>query len=230
MAYESRPPISAFEELALPVFDSLYNFARWLTLDRNDAEDLVQETYLKALRGFASFQAGTNFRAWMFKILKNSFLSSRSTLDSRMSVPMEPELDSAHSPTTFMTPEAALITNFGVEAILDAIMQLPITFREVILLRDVEGWSYREMAEILGIPAGTVMSRLARARKMVRESIDQAHSASLGSGSASSGREVLRYDAFQRTTLPQTSASVYSNLNSFARSSISAVLASPITK
>src|SRR5580693_4941866 len=67
-----------------PLFDSLYNFARWLVHNQNDAEDLVQETYLKALRSFASFQHGTNFRAWMFRILKNTFLSSRSTLERRM--------------------------------------------------------------------------------------------------------------------------------------------------
>jgi len=73
-------PLAGFEELAMPLFDPLYNFARWLVRNSNDAEDLVQETYLKALRSFASFQPGTNFRAWMFRILKNTFLSSRSTL------------------------------------------------------------------------------------------------------------------------------------------------------
>src|ERR1039458_5010049 len=69
-----------FEELAMPLFDQLYNFARWLTQDTAEAEDLVQETYAKALRGFASFQVGTNFRAWMYRILRNSFLSSRTGL------------------------------------------------------------------------------------------------------------------------------------------------------
>ena len=75
-------PVSAatFEELAMPLFDQLYNFARWLTQDTAEAEDLVQETYAKALRGFSSFQAGTNFRAWMYRILRNSFLSSRTGL------------------------------------------------------------------------------------------------------------------------------------------------------
>src|ERR1700719_1677165 len=75
---------AGFEELAMPLFDSLYNFARWLAHNSNDAEDLVQETYLKALRSFASFQFGTNFRAWMFRILKNTFLSSCSTAERRM--------------------------------------------------------------------------------------------------------------------------------------------------
>jgi RNA polymerase sigma-70 factor (ECF subfamily) len=75
-------PLAGFEELAMPLFDSLYNFSRWLPQNSNDAEDLVQETYLKALRSFASFQSGTNFRAWIFKILKNTFLSPSRELPS----------------------------------------------------------------------------------------------------------------------------------------------------
>src|SRR6266550_8280768 len=78
--------LPGFEELAMPLFDPLYNFARWLVHNQNDAEDLVQETYLKALRSFASFQQGTNFRAWIFRILKNTFLSSCSKLERRMTV------------------------------------------------------------------------------------------------------------------------------------------------
>jgi RNA polymerase sigma factor (sigma-70 family) len=80
-----------FEELAMPLFDSLYNFARWLVHKQNDAEDLVQETYLKALHSFASFQRGTTFRAWMFRILKNTFLSSCSKLERRITVAMDAE-------------------------------------------------------------------------------------------------------------------------------------------
>src|ERR1700693_3359656 len=90
----SRGDQPLFEELAMPLFASLYNFARWLVQNSNDAEDLVQETYLKALRGFASFQRGTNFRAWMFQILRNTFLSSRSKLDRRMTVALDSEADS----------------------------------------------------------------------------------------------------------------------------------------
>src|ERR1700728_1623890 len=80
---------AGFEELAMPLFDPLYNFARWLVPNQSDAQDLVQETYLKALRGFKSFHPGTNFRAWIFRILKNTFLSSRSKLDRRMTVGMD---------------------------------------------------------------------------------------------------------------------------------------------
>jgi len=88
-SHEDRP-LAGFEELAMPLFDSLYNFARWIARDSDDAEDLVQETYLKALRGFASFQPGTNFRAWIFQILRNTFLSSRTNYERRMT----DELDS----------------------------------------------------------------------------------------------------------------------------------------
>src|ERR1700681_1282169 len=86
-------PLAGFEELAMPLFDSLYNFSRWLVHNSNDAEDLVQETYLKALRSFASFQSGTNFRAWMFQIVRNTFLSSCSKLERRMTVAMDSEED-----------------------------------------------------------------------------------------------------------------------------------------
>ena len=93
-------PLAGFEELAMPLFDSLYNFSRWLAQNSNDAEDLVQETYLKALRSFASFQSGTNFRAWMFKILKNTFLSSCSNFERRMTVAMDSEEDFPALPAT----------------------------------------------------------------------------------------------------------------------------------
>jgi RNA polymerase sigma-70 factor, ECF subfamily len=81
--------LAGFEELAMPLFDSLYNFAGWLAQNQNEAEDLVQETYLKALRSFASFEPGTNFRAWIFQILKNTFLGSCTKLERRMTVAME---------------------------------------------------------------------------------------------------------------------------------------------
>ena len=160
-----------FEGLAMPLFDSLYNFARWLTHNSNDAEDLIQETYLKALRGFGSFQRGTNFRAWMFQILRNTFLSSCSKLDRRMTVAMDSEADFLDLPALSATPESQLIERSGIDAVRSAIGRLPVVFREVILLCDVEDASYREIAEILSIPMGTVMSRLARGRKALRESL-----------------------------------------------------------
>jgi RNA polymerase sigma factor (sigma-70 family) len=164
-------PLAGFEELAMPLFDSLYNFASWLAHNKSNAEDLVQETYLKALRGFASFQPGTNFRAWMFRILRNTFLGSRSTIDRRMTVEIDTEDEPPVLPATSTTPESLLIEGFQQNAVRNAIEQLPVTFREVLLLCDVEEASYREISEILSIPVGTVMSRLARARKAVRESL-----------------------------------------------------------
>jgi RNA polymerase sigma-70 factor (ECF subfamily) len=164
-------PLAGFEELAMPLFDSLYNFASWLAHNKSNAEDLVQETYLKALRSFASFQPGTNFRAWMFRILRNTFLSSRSTLGQRMTVEMDSEDDAPVLPATSATPESLLIERFQKDAVRSAIEELPVIFREVLLLCDVEDASYREISEILSIPIGTVMSRVARARKAVRESV-----------------------------------------------------------
>jgi len=163
--------LAGFEELAMPLFDSLYNFARWLVHNSNDAEDLVQESYLKALRSFASFQPGTNFRAWISQILRNTFLSSCSKLDRHMTVALDSEEDFPVLPAISSTPESQLIERSGIDAVRCAIAQLPVNFREVILLCDVEDASYLEIAEILSIPIGTVMSRLARARKAVRESL-----------------------------------------------------------
>jgi RNA polymerase sigma factor (sigma-70 family) len=164
-------PWSGFEKLAMPQFDSLYNFARWLVHNPNDAEDLVQETYLKALRSFATFQRGTNFRAWIFQILRNTFLSSCSKLERRVTVAIDLEEDFPALSAPPITPESLLIERSGNDAVRCAIEQLPVILREVILLSDVEDASYREIAEILSIPIGTVMSRLARARKTVRKTV-----------------------------------------------------------
>jgi RNA polymerase sigma factor (sigma-70 family) len=164
-------PLAGFEELAMPLFDSLYNFARWLVHNKSNAEDLVQETYLKALRSFELFQPGTNFRAWMFRILRNTFLSSRSTLGQRMTVELDSDDDAPVFPAISANPESLLIESSQENAVRSAIEQLPVNFREVLLLCDVEDASYREISEILSIPIGTVMSRLARARKAVRESV-----------------------------------------------------------
>jgi len=171
LSSQADPTLGGFEELAMPLSHSLYNFARWLARDGHDAEDLVQETYLKALRSFASFEPGTNLRLWMFKILKNTFLTSRSKNQQRMTIPLDSEVNLWAQPATFDTPESLLIGHFEIDAIRNAIEQLPVIYREVILLADVENASYREIVEILSIPIGTVMSRLARARKIVRESL-----------------------------------------------------------
>ena len=161
-------PVS-FEELAVPLFDQLYNFAHWLTRDRSEAEDLVQETYAKALRGFSSFQLGTNFRAWMYRILRNTFLTSRTGLKASMTVPLELEEDSVELPIQRETPEAMLIERSNWQLIQSAIEELPLHSREVLLLCDVEEMSYREISETLSVPVGTVMSRLSRARNTLAQ-------------------------------------------------------------
>lgn len=160
-----------FEELALPLFDSIYNFAYWLVRNRADAEDLVQEAYLKALRGFTSFQPGSNFRAWIFQILRNTFLSARAKTHRRETVTFSAEEVLPELAASTVSAESILFERSRLDAIRSAIEQLPVIFREVLLLCDVEEASYQEIAEILSIPIGTVMSRLSRARKAVRESL-----------------------------------------------------------
>jgi len=176
---QAGQPSAGFEELAMPLFDSLYNFARWLAHNSNDAEDLVQETYLKSLRRFASFQPGTNFRAWMFQILRNTFLSSCSKLERRMTVARNLEEDGPELAVDTKTPETILMNRSNSQLVQRAIDALPVHYREALLLCEVEEMSYQEIAEILSIPIGTVMSRLARARKEVRESLLTAPSAPL---------------------------------------------------
>jgi len=163
--------LSGFEEQAMPLFNALYNFACWLVHDSSDAEDLVQETYLKALRSFASFQSGTNFRAWIFRILRNNFLSSCSKLERRMTVAMDSEEDGPELAVDTETPETILMNRFNSQLVQRAIDDLPVHYREALLLCEVEEMSYQEIAEILSIPMGTVMSRLSRARRSVRESL-----------------------------------------------------------
>lgn len=160
-------PAATFEDLAMPLFDQLYNFARWLTHDTTEAEDLVQETYTKALRGFSSFQPGTNFRAWMYRILRNSFLSSRTGL--KVMVALDGETDENLLPAESNTPESILMEQAGRETVQQALADLPVPFREILLLCEVEEMSYQEISEALAIPMGTVMSRLFRARKALRD-------------------------------------------------------------
>ena len=161
----------SFEELALPLFDRLYNFACWLTQDRQEAQDLVQETYVKALKGFSSFQAGTNFRAWIYRILRNTFLTSRTGLRATATVPLDPETDDEKLPVTDETPESILLNRLDMQLVREALDRLPVAHREVILLCDVEEMSYQEISQALAIPIGTVMSRLSRARQALRRTV-----------------------------------------------------------
>ena len=168
---ESQRQTDLFEELAMPLFAQLYNFAHWLTQNREEAEDLVQETYAKALKGFSSFQQGTNYRAWMYRILRNSFLTSRSGLRVKMTVPLDSDEDGSELAIEAETPETLLLSRSNSAAIHKAIEDLPLHHREVILLCEVEEMSYQEIAETLSIPIGTVMSRLSRARRALRDAL-----------------------------------------------------------
>ena len=164
----------SFEQLAMPHFERLYNFACWLTHDRQEAEDLVQETYAKALKGFPSFQQGTNFRAWIYKILRNAFLTSRTGLKVTATVPLDLEGDEENLPKIRETPESILLQRSDRELVQKALEQLPVAYREVLLLCEVEEMSYQEISATLSIPMGTVMSRLSRARRALRTSVQTA--------------------------------------------------------
>src|ERR1700757_596459 len=133
---DQRLTAATFADLALPLFDQLYNFARWLTRDTAEAEDLVQETYVKALRGFSSFQLGTNFRAWMYRILRNSFLSSRTGLKTMVAI--DGDTEESLLPPDSTTPESILIAQVGRETVQQALADLPVPFREILLLCEVE--------------------------------------------------------------------------------------------
>ena len=166
-----KPQSDSFEELAMPLFDQLYNFAHWLTQNREEAEDLVQETYVKALKGFSSFQLGTNFRAWMYRILRNTFLTSRTGLRATSTVPLDSDEDGPEHAVENETPETTLLKRSDSELVQGAINELPVHYREILLLCELEEMSYQEIAETLSIPLGTVMSRLSRARKTLREGL-----------------------------------------------------------
>ena len=150
----------------MPHFARLFNFACWLTQDRTAAEDLVQETYMKALKGFSSFHQGTNFRAWIYRILRNTFLTTQAGLKALVSY--DSGDDAPPEPAAAETPESCLLARVDQQTIQSALQELPVNYREVILLCDLEEMSYQEIALTLGIPMGTVMSRLARARKSMR--------------------------------------------------------------
>jgi RNA polymerase sigma-70 factor (ECF subfamily) len=177
----------SFEELAMPLFDQLYNFARWLTRNREEAEDLVQETYIKALKGFSSFQVGTNFRAWMYRILRNTFLTSRTGLKVTMTVPLDSDEDGPELAVECDTPETILFERSNREQLQGAIDELPVHFREILLLCEVEEMSYQEIAEALSIPIGTVMSRLSRARRTLRDRLRPQLQEGLATGAIAKG-------------------------------------------
>jgi RNA polymerase sigma-70 factor, ECF subfamily len=158
-----------FEQLALPLLSSLYNHAMWLTRNHAEAEDLVQETFSKALRGFDSFEVSTNFKAWIFRILRNTFLTSRTGIAASRTVFLEDHPQALDAPDASPTPEDNLIRLDDQAALHTALEQLEPPLREALLLCDVEEVKYKDIALILEIPIGTVMSRISRARRALRQ-------------------------------------------------------------
>ncbi|RPI00622.1 MAG: sigma-70 family RNA polymerase sigma factor [Calditrichaeota bacterium] len=179
MADETQK-IQDFEAIAFQYMDSLYSTALRFTRNAEEAEDLVQDTYLRAFRFFDKFQEGTNFKAWIFKILTNTFINR---YRKKVRTPQQVQLDKVAYGLENEEPveQVAEWTGFDeskYEELFDdditaALSQLSEDFRMVVLLADIEGFSYKEIAEIIGRPSGTVMSRLFRGRRMLQRILDK---------------------------------------------------------
>ena len=163
---------ATFEQEVLALIDRLYSAALRLTRNEADAQDLVQDTYVRAFRAADQFRPGTNARAWMFTILHNTFLNTRR--DQGRS-PVEADSDvverAADLPGSVASPEDILLREVMDVDLTDALAALPAVFREAVWLRDVEQFTYDEMATILGVPIGTVMSRISRGRRLLHDEL-----------------------------------------------------------
>ena len=158
-----------FEQVALPHLDAAHNLARWLMRSPADAEDAVQEAYLRAMRFFDSFRGGDN-RAWILKIVRNTCYSW--TRKKRTAGSEEPFDETTHSTEEKReSVESKLVAQEESERVRNALAALPQAFREVLVMREIEGLSYKEIADVMGVPMGTVMSSLSRARHKMREQL-----------------------------------------------------------
>ncbi|GAB4455200.1 MAG: sigma-70 family RNA polymerase sigma factor [Armatimonadaceae bacterium] len=161
-----------FERMVLPHRDALYGHALALTHNPDEAEDLVQETTLRALRGFSSFRADGPIRAWLLTILRNLFING---YRSRVRAPRSVSLDALENPDPVTPvepgPERQVFSRMENEALTNAIANLPTEYRDALILSDIRGLSYQEISEQTGVPVGTVRSRLSRARNRVRRSL-----------------------------------------------------------
>ena len=167
-----------FERDVLPLLPSLYGAAVRMTRDQTDAEDLVQETYLRAYRGFAGFQEGTNLKAWLYRILTNSFINTYRKKQRQPQIVEGPDdidewylYDRLGGRSVEESAEATVLDAIPDQAVKEAVESLPERFRLPVLLADVEGFSYKEIAEIMDTPIGTVMSRLHRGRKALEKAL-----------------------------------------------------------
>ncbi|HEX9135966.1 MAG TPA: sigma-70 family RNA polymerase sigma factor [Nitrospirota bacterium] len=158
-----------FEQLILPHLDAAHNLARWLTRNGHDAEDLVQEAYLRAFRFFGGFKGGDS-RSWLLTIVRNTCYSwLQRNRRQELETPFDEEVHT--SDLQALSPEKPLLADADGQMLQQALEELPVTFREILVLRELEGLSYKEIAEIVNIPIGTVMSSLARARKRLRQNL-----------------------------------------------------------
>jgi len=156
--------VARFEQTVLPHLDAAYNLARWLTRNDTDAADVVQEAFLRALKFFGGFRGGDT-RAWLLTIVRNAcYTWLRRNRVNELATPFDEETHSVESDD----PETILLEGADREMLRQALEALPVEFREVVILRELEGLSYKEIAGVADVPVGTVMSRLARARKRLR--------------------------------------------------------------
>ncbi len=158
---------TVFEQAVLPHLDAAYNLARWLTRNDHDAEDVAQEACLRAMRFFDGFRGGA-VRPWLLTIVRNTYLTWLQKSKVKEMTPLEYDVESKAA-----NPEELLLERVDGQALRQALDALPAEYREVLVLRELEELSYKEIAEIAGIPIGTVMSRLARARRRLQESVLQ---------------------------------------------------------
>ena len=156
--------ISRFEQTILPHLDAAYNLARWLLRNESDAEDVVQEAYLRAFKFFGGFH-GDNGRAWLLKIIRNTcYTWLQHNRAHELAIEFDEQLHSGESDN----PESIVLENINTQLLKHALEELPPEFREAVILRELEGLSYKEIAAIADVPVGTVMSRLGRARKRLQ--------------------------------------------------------------
>lgn len=164
---QEKEKLARFEEAVLPHLDAAYNLARWLTRNDADAEDVVQEAYLRAFKYFSGFRGGES-RGWLLTIVRNtSYTWLQQNRETELSTAFDEDIHSVESGG--LSPEALLLQKVDSQLLKRALEELPVEFREVIVLRELEGLSYKEIADVADIPLGTVMSRLARARKQFQQ-------------------------------------------------------------